>query len=354
VSDAQIQATIANWEPRFVANGVDVNDFHRIAKSVSTWPEWLPAWEAHGDALALEATDAEGRACIETAGELWRRAALSYHFGRFVWMVDMDRHRVASKKATDALQSAHRLLDPTAERLEIPFDGAQMVAILRRPPGVERPPLVVLIPGLDSTKEEFFSTEEVFHERGLATLTLEGPGQGETSHVLPIRADFEVPFGAALDFIADRNDVDLDRIGTIGFSLGGYYAPRVAAYEPRLKAAVGVSGPYSMIESWDDRPLMTRATFQYHAGANTEAEAKEVAATLSLEGVAERIQQPLLIITGDGDRLVPWRETKRIADEAPNATWKLYEGGNHVVNNMPYKYKTLSADWLREQLHAAA
>jgi dienelactone hydrolase len=355
VPDAQLEAAIANWEPRIVANGVDVNDYRRIAGSVATWPDWLPAWESHGDELATEAHDAEQGGRVETAGELWRRAATSYHFGRFVWMVDMDRHRQVSDKASLALRHAHRLLDPTAERLEIPFDGARMIAILRRPAanGGGPAPLVVVIPGLDSTKEEFFETEEIFHRRGLATLTLEGPGQGETSFSLPIRHDYEVPFGAALDYLADRTDIDLDRVGTIGFSLGGYYAPRVAAFEPRCKAAVGISGPYCLSDYWDERPPMTKATFQHHVGAADEEEAKEKAATLTLAGVAELIDRPLLIITGDNDRLVPWRETKRIADEAKNATWRLYEGGNHVVNNMPYKYKTFAADWLQEHLEVS-
>jgi 2,6-dihydroxypseudooxynicotine hydrolase len=351
--DAQIQAAIANWQPRFVTNGVDVNDFTRITSQLERWEDWLPAWEAHGDMLAQEAAAAEAGGRRESAGEYWRRASLSYHFGKFVWMVDKELHKRASEKAVNALDQALRVLDPTAERLEIPFDGAKMVAILRRPEGVERPPVVVIIPGLDSTKEEFFMTEEEFHRRGMATLTLEGPGQGETGFELPIRHDFEVAFSAALDFLAGRDDIDLDRVGTIGFSLGGYYAPRVAAFEPRCKAAVGLSGPYCLAHYWDERPPMTKETFRIHSAAANEEEAKLKAAELTLEGVAETITSPLLIITGDRDRLVPWQDTKRIADEARNSTWKLFEGGNHVVNNMPYQYKTLSADWLRSHLVAA-
>jgi dienelactone hydrolase len=351
--DEQIQAAITNWQPRFVTNGVDVNDFTRITSQLEWWEDWLPAWEAHGDVLAREAADAETRGHRESAGEYWRRASLSYHFGKLVWMVDKELHKRASEKAVNALDAALRLLDPTAERLEIPFDGAKMVAILRRPEGVDRPPLVVIIPGLDSTKEEFFVTEEEFHRRGMATLTLEGPGQGETGFELPIRHDFEVAFSAALDFLAGRDDIDLDSVGTIGFSLGGYYAPRVAAFEPRCKAAVGLSGPYCLAHHWDERPPMTKETFRIHSGAADEEEAKRKAAELTLEGVAETITTPLLIVTGDHDRLVPWRDTKRIADEAPNATWKLFEGGNHVVNNMPYQYKTFTADWLRSHLVAA-
>ena len=67
-------------------------------------------------------------------------------------------------------------------------------------------------------------------------------------------------------------------------------------------------------------------------------------------GVAEQIDQPLLIIAGKLDRLVAWDESKRIADAAPNSTWVLFEEGNHVCNNIPYKYRPLAADWLKEQL----
>jgi dienelactone hydrolase len=353
MSDAQLEAAILNWEPRVVANGVDVNDYRRVAGSISTWEEWLPAWERHGDQLAREAAAAESQDRYETAGELWRRAASSYHFGKFVWILDLELHARVARKAVEALKQALRLLDPSARRLEIPFEGANLVGIYRRPGAGSSPmPLVVIIPGLDSTKEEFFEMEEIFHKRGLATLTLEGPGQGEPGFSLPLRHDYEVPFAAAIDFIQELDGAAIGAIGLIGVSLGGYYAARVAAFERRVKAAVGVSGPYNFGEFWDQRPQMTRATFQHHSGAIDEQDAKRRANELNLSGVAETLEQPLLIITGDCDRLIPWQDTKRIADEAQNATWKLYEGGNHVVNNMPYRYKTLAADWLREQLAA--
>ena len=349
--DAQLEAAILNWEPRVVANGVDVNDYRRVAGSVESWDEWLPAWESHGDQLAGEAAAAEALGRAETAGELWRRAASSYHFGKFVWILDLELHARVSQKAVAALGNALRLLDPSARRLEIPFDGAKLVAIYRRPHAEGTAvPLVVIIPGLDSTKEEFFETEEIFHRRGLATLTLEGPGQGEAGRSLPLRHDYEVPFAAALDFIQELDGEAISGIGAIGVSLGGYYVARVSAFEPRVRAAVGVSGPYNFGEFWDQRPQMTRATFQHHSRATDEQDARRLAAELNLAGVAEKIRQPFLVITGDSDRLIPWRDTKRIAAEAQNATWKLYEGGNHVVNNMPYHYKTLAADWLRERL----
>ena len=99
---------------------------------------------------------------------------------------------------------------------------------------------------------------------------------------------------------------------------------------------------------------LTRETVQHHTGAGSAEEARERALELSLEGVAERIEQPCLVITGRHDRLIPWEDTKRIADEARNATWVLYDDGNHVCNNIPYKYRPLVGDWMAERLSVSA
>jgi pimeloyl-ACP methyl ester carboxylesterase len=345
VPDERVQAAIGNWAPRFVSQGVDFNDFQRVTSRVEVWAEWLPAWVENGDLHAGLAREAEELGRTLSAGEAWNHAALSYHFAKFVWMVDMDRYREAADSAVAALRNVHRLVDPTAERLEIPFEGETMFANLRRPQDVARPPLVLLLPGLDSTKEEFFEWENVFLRRGLATLSLDGPGQGETGYTTHIQPNYEVAVSAALDHL----DWD-EPVGLAGVSLGGYYAPRAAAFEPRVRAAVGISGSFNFGEVWDNRPSLTKETFQHHSGASSLEEARALAFELSLEGVAERIEQPLLVITGKRDKLVLWEETKKIADAAPNATWVLFEEGNHVCNNIPYKYRPLAADWLREEL----
>ena len=124
-----------------------------------------------------------------------------------------------------------------------------------------------LIPGLDSTKEEFFNWENVFLQRGLATLSLDGAGQGESGFAIHIRPEYEQAVTAALDALAERRDLDLDRVGAVGVSLGGYYAPRAAAGEPRIQAVAGVSGPFNFGECWDGLPPLTRETFRHHSGA---------------------------------------------------------------------------------------
>ena len=348
--DARVQAAVDHWAPRFVQAGVDPNDFARTTSRIDAWDEWLDAWCDNADMHAGlgEEAAAEGRAL--TAGEAWGRATVAYHFAKFVWVVDPERSRAAADKAVAAMARTHEYLDPGAERLEVPLDGGRVVGNLRRPAGEERPALVLLVPGLDSTKEEFFKLENVFLDRRMATLSIDGPGQGESGYDLPIRADYDVAVTAVLDAIAGRSDVDLDRVGVLGVSLGGYYAPRVLAFEPRVRAGVGLSGPYRFSDIWDDVPPQTRETFVAKSFAKDDEEGRAKAADLDLTGVAERIRQPYLGITGKLDRLIPWEQSERVAREAQNGTFLLHEDGNHGCANVPYKTRPLAADWLRERL----
>ncbi len=349
--DARVRSALDNWGPRLITNGVDYNDFVRTTGSITHWDEWLDAWTATAEIHRDLAQSALQRGHRRTAGEAFVRAAVSYHFAKFVWVLDPARNRHATEQAVRSLYDAHALLDPTAKRIEAPIDGGMVVGNLRLPPRADgAAPLVVVIPGLDSTKEEFFSLESVFLDRGLATLSLDGPGQGETGFHSRIRPDYEVAVTAALDALAARPEVDLERVGVAGISLGGYYAVRAAAFEPRLKAIAGVSGPFDMGAGWDSKPALTRDAFRHYSGAGSDAEARERATQLSLDGVAEQVHQPCLVVTGRRDRVIPWEETKRIADGVRRGTWVIYEEATHVCNNVPFKYRPMIADWLREQL----
>lgn len=348
--DAKVQAAINNWAPRFIAQGIDYNDFIRTTGQIERWDEWLDAWCALGDTHEAMAADAESMGRLQTAGEAHVRAALCYHFAKFVWLEDLTKHRIASDRSIASLYAAHRCLDPTAERLEIPFEANQLVGNLRFPPDHERPPLVLLIPGLDSTKEEFFYWEEVFLKRGMATFSLDGPGQGETGYTTCIRPDYETAMAATLDHLSSRTDLDLARVGVAGVSLGGYYAPRAASFEPKLKAVAAIAGPYNFGECWDGLPPLTRAAFRHHSGAKDEDDARRKAMQLDLTQALPHLKQPLLVVFGKLDRLIPWEQAERVSRAAPNAKLVMYPEGNHVCNNIPYKYRPLVADWIKETM----
>jgi pimeloyl-ACP methyl ester carboxylesterase len=340
--DARVQSAVEHWAPRFIQAGVDYNDFVRTTARIERWEDWLDAWSETAEIHADLARSAETAGRIHTAGEAWLRAAVCFHFGKFVWVLDEQRARAAADRAVAALRAAHRLLDPTAERIETPLG---VVANLRLPARADRPPLALLIPGLDSTKEEFFRLENLFLARGMATLSIDGPGQGEGGYVLPMRHDYEVAVTAILDAVSARDDLDLARVGALGVSLGGYFAPRAAAFEPRIRAVAGISGPFCFGELWDALPELTRETFEIKAGGGCER-----ALEFDLDGVLDGLEAPALFVTGKLDRLIPWESTRRQAEASPRGEFVLFEDGNHVCANVPYKARPLVADWIAEKL----
>jgi len=353
MADIGIESAIAHWAPRFTTQGVDPNDFRRVTSSIELWSQWLDAWCANGDMHASLAIEAESRGRALTAGQAWMRAALSYHFAKFVWVLDMNKHREATLKSVDAMTRAYKFLDPSAERIEIPFEGVRLVGNLRRPPNIARPGLVLLLPGLDSTKEEFFNWENVFLQRGVATFSLDGPGQGETGHYLPMRPDYEVASMAAVDALSLRKDLNMDRLGVAGVSMGGYYAARTAAFDRRFRAVVTVGGPFEVGSGFDARPEISRATIAQYSGSGTNDAARSFAHQLTLEGFLGNLHSPFLVIFGKLDRIVPYQQAERVVREAPNAQLVMFPDGNHVCNNLPYLYQPLAGDWMAEQLAKA-
>ncbi len=186
-----------------------------------------------------------------------------------------------------------------------------------------------------------------------ATLVFDGPGQGEGEYDFPIRGDYEVAVKAVVDFIETRRDLDASRIGLWGVSLGGYYAPRAAAFERRVKACIALAGPYDWAEAWEGLPELTKDAFRVRSHCKTMEEAKRHATTLSLKGVAERISCPLFIMLGKLDRIIPRRHAERLAREAKGPVELLViEDGNHVANNRTYRWRTQTADWMAERLRA--
>jgi len=352
--DQRVKDAIAHWSHRFVSAGVPLYDFETVTASVENWSEWCGRWVERG-----RVHEALGEAALEkghtiAAGEHFQRAALCHHFGKFVFVEYFDEMRAAHELAVAAYERAVPLLDPPGEAVAIPFeDGQSLKGVLRLPKGVERPPVVLMVAGLDSTKEEMNGYGDHILRRGLATLAFDGPGQGEAEYDIPMRHDFEVAAAACIDFLEGRDDVDAARVGIYGVSLGGYYAPRSTAFEPRIRACVAVSGAYSIGGLWDDLPAATRATFKVRSHSQTDEDVREFVGRMDLDGVAGRIAVPLYVVAGDRDRITPHQGAERLAAEAQGPTvLDVVEGGSHVVNNMPFRYRPQTADWLADVLRA--
>lgn len=346
----RVRIAASHWKPRFIANGIDVNDFEAVLASTEDWKDWAPAWQRVGDAHRALADAAERAGHRVTATAAYQRAAWSYHLGKFLWFEDVSLHDALRDATVAAYAKAMPHLDPAGERIEAPFEATVLPGILRKPPGLAHPPLVLVVPGLDSVKEELFTMENEFLRRGLATLTIDGPGQGENAPRFPIRRDWSTVITPLLDHLARRTDVDLARVGFMGISMGGIYGPYAAAKEKRIKALVALAGPYDLAECWPALNPLTRGGYRFYTKSHDDAEAFERAKQLTLAGVLKDVGCPMLVIHGGKDRLFPPEQAERIVREAPAATLLLYPEGNHVCNNIPYKYRPAMADWMRERL----
>ena len=349
--DPLVASAIAHWAPRFVANGISLTDFDDVTSKVDRWADWCQAWCAKGavhEALGREAL-AAGNSL--TAGEHLCRASAYYHFAKFVFVEYPDEMRAAHQRAVNCYSDSLPYLRPAGERVRIPFAGTSLWGVLRRPVGIAKPPVLIMAPGMDSTKEELHAYEAPFLDRGMAILAFDGPGQGEAEYELPIRGDYEAPVRAVVDWVVGRSDLDASRIGLWGVSLGGYYAPRAAAFEQRIKACIGISGPFDLGEIWEQLGPLTRATFQARSHAKSDAEAKTIAATLNLHQAAREIRCPLYVVAGRQDRLIPPEHGERLAKAvAGPVTLVMVEDGGHNANNRPYRYRSQSADWMAQQL----
>jgi 2,6-dihydroxypseudooxynicotine hydrolase len=350
--DPRIESAISHWAPRFVSNGVLLTDFQEVTQTIEKWEDWTSAWCKRAQVHENLGHEALEQGFKFSASEHLSRAAVYYHFAKFLAVHNVPEMREAHMKSVACKQLALPHMRPPAKRVEIPYGKGFLAGFLRLPAGAIKPPVLIMVPGLDSAKEELEAYEQPFLARGMATLMVDGPGQGEAEYELPIRGDYEVPVKAMVDWVLTCPEVDTDRIGLWGVSLGGYYAPRAAAFEKRLKACIGLAGPYDFGDTWDSLPELTREAFRVRSHLKTSAEAKAYSKTLTMKnGVAQQIECPLFLVTGKLDRIIPWQDTQRMAEEASGPTELLIvEDGNHIANNRPYRYRYRTADWMAQQL----
>jgi dipeptidyl aminopeptidase/acylaminoacyl peptidase len=351
--EERVQVAIDNWAPRFLANGVDPNDFQRITRRVERWDDWSREWSACAAMHEQMGEKAEQEECYQSAAYHYFHAAITYHFGKFMFVHRPDELNAAHAKVVNTYQKALPYFDFPGERVAIPYEGGDTLpGILRKPWHTPKPPVVILMPGLDSVKEELHNYGDDFLRRDMAVLAIDGPGQGEMEYRYPLRHDYEVPIRHVIDYLETRPDVNAARPGLMGVSLGGYFAERAAAFEPRIKAVIGLAGGYNLAQHFDRYPILTKEAFTYRTKSTDQAEARAKLEQFNLQGVMEKVKCSLLVIIGRLDRLFPAEDSERIVAEAGGeAELWLFEDGNHVCNNIPYKYRPQQADWMRRKLY---
>lgn len=348
--DPVVQEVLDIWAARLLHGQIPLGDITATVDRMKSWTDWGPEWMATArvhEEMGEQALN-EGRR-ISAVGH-FMSASRSYHLSYFLSVDDEEAHRHGLDKMVECHDRVLPFMEPRVEKISIPFPEADLMGLFSVPAGEEPAPVVFFLPGLDSTKEQRHGGRGTLLRRGMAVLSLDGPGQGEMSTKLPIRHDYEVAVAAAIDALQEHPRVDTTRVGLIGASLGGYYACRAAAFEPRVTAAVANCGPHSWIDCWDELPQVTRGAFRQYSWSKDDGEAREKAKALDLTGVAEKITQPLVVVHGMLDPLIGVEHASRIADEAPNATLLTVDDATHGVSNLGYRFAPWVDDWMATQL----
>jgi dienelactone hydrolase len=293
-------------------------------------PSFLRAWTALTDQLVAQAEAAEKTGHTRTAGQLYARATNYLGQAERMQSASSPGRIDTYRRVLELQQRTFELIDPRTTRVAVPYEDTTLPAYFM-PGGSEPGPVMIMWNGFDSTKEHMYASSFP-HElaaRGISTLMVDCPGSGEALRLqdLTARIDTEAWAAACVDYLLTRADVDPDRIGIIGWSLGGYYAPRALAYEKRLALGVAWGANHNWgevqrrrLEREGERPV---PHYWEHAlwvwGFDDLDEFIAFADGVHLDGVAENITAPFLICHGENDRQIPVRYAHRSYGQAVNS-----------------------------------
>lgn len=340
------------WEARFMGAGLDYNVLLRFKAQINDWDNWCRVWSAEAADREAFGDEAMQRGHTLTAAEAWSAAAMMYHFGGMFYICDMDQFNRAHQNKLAAYAKAAPLLQPPAERIEVPFAGMRLAGYLRRPIGAVRPPVVIIYNGFEGVKEESERRIAEFLARGLATLTWDGPGRGESWKYLPMTGNYGPATKAVIDYLETRSDVDFNRIGATGPNRGAFLAAKSAAYDSRIKALVATSAGYDRRGTdWDDPYQVAFDMHLFHVDSIEALRERLSQLDLSLEGDAEKITCPILVIAGGRDEKSHFSGSQRFFDEVRGPKeWVVFPDGERNGNNVPFKVRPRTADFLADIL----
>lgn len=309
---------------------------------------WHVEWRRTAERVEALAEQALCGQAPRSAREPFLRASNYYRTAEFFLAPDDPRRLATYEKSRTAFQQAITLMDTPVEQVRIAYENHSLPGYFFRVDDSGAPrPTVLALGGFDSTGEELYFFTAAALRRGYHCLTFEGPGQGEPLRVqqIPSRPDYEVPVRAVVDFALQRPEIDPQRLALWGTSMGGYYAPRAAAFEPRIKACI-IHGV--MYDVWSamiaNKPLLSIVGRRFPRlldmtlvgrwlrradpmlrwsitngmwvfGARTRRELVATIQRFSLKGVLGNVACPTLILHGEKDHFVPSRQAFQVYQE---------------------------------------
>lgn len=364
--------------------GVDISELHAIGrmldrKSGEDDEAWFDANVKVADTVRGHAEKFRTERHSVAAAAFYLRACHYYQMG--------ERFRTPKDaRALDAYRSSvecfHQFVTLSASKIEIvdvPFEGKKLPGyfvaanpLLSSPAsgggkGEGRPPCMVFFDGLDITKEiQFLRGVPDLVRRGISVLVMDGPGTGEAIRFrgMPLRYDYEKAGAACIDYLEKRSDVDPKRIGIMAISLGGYYAPRCAAMEPRFAACIAWGAIWDYYGTWKkriDAGFKASMSVPGHhimwiLGVDSLDAALKKLEPFRLDGVVQKMRCPFLIVHGADDEQIPLKDAQALYDASGSTdkTLRVFTAEEGGAQHCQRDYLSLGTavmwNWLEDKL----
>jgi len=329
--------------------------------------EWAAAWSAIAERYDKRAKSEETNKDTIAARDDYFLAFRYYTAAR--WPVpNSSGKQKAYQNALAAFRNYGRFLDPPVEIVHIPFEGKEIAGYIRLPKDVRPAPVVFMINGTDSRKEDEVQGRDAMFRSGIGVVAIDMPGTGES----PIKADVgsERMFSRVLDYLATRPDVDSKRIVAWGVSYGGHWAASLAYLEKaRLRGAVVQGGPvhdYYTAE-WQKKSLGTpeylfdlfaaRAAI-YGVESVDEMFAYGPRLSLKTQGFLGRPSAPMLVVNGEKDSQVPISDLYMLMQSGGSPKWSwVNPDGGHTGRSQEWPNSRIAeeviAPWIKARLELA-
>ena len=329
----------------------------RGAKNYKMISKLLGEEAVHREAIAKEVEAAGHR---ETALELYIKAAESFRKGQHV--IFDDGHPQKTKLYKGLVRCYDRVMalaDYPIERIDIPFEGKEIQILLHLLPDRRKAPCIIYIPGMDQTKEFYpYVLQNDFLRRGMHACAMDGPGQG-ISNMRKVRVtadNYERAAKAVVDYLVRRPEIEAEMMGAFGISMGSFWAPRLAALDPRIKACAAASATLAEKKHiFNQSSPRFKQVFMYMAGIADEDAFDSMADQMVLKGYGSRIHCPTLLVTGEFDPLSPVEAGLELYSDlaGPKELWVI-ENEFHRVWAMEglggLDLNPYAVDWLRDAL----
>ena len=361
--------------------GAEIGEVNRIGlrlkDRVGDDDAWFREWAREAGTVEERGRTRIAEGYATSGAQYLQRASVYYHVGERFLQPKSQEGLNAYRRGVNCLRDAAKFLKrPRLEHVEIPYGATSLPAIYvhaepTNPGG--KLPAMVFFDGLDVTKEiQYFKGVADLVARGIACLIVDGPGNGESIRFrdLYLRHDTEHYATPVFDWLAARSEIDPRRIGVMAISLGGYYAPRAAAFEPRFACCIAWGAQWDYHKIWRERferlaradtPALSVASrhILWVVNADSQDEALRRLEPFRLDGVVQKIACPFLMLHGEGDEQIPLPEAQKCFDAVGSSrkTMKIFtrqEGGYHhcQIDNQSI-CSSYMWDWLERVLEPA-